>query len=205
MSLTLYFSSGACSLAPHIVLKEAGLPHTLIQTDLSSGKTSDGGVIGDVNPKGYVPVLRTADGETITEVAVIVQYLGDLAPEKGLIPAHGTPERRRVQETLNYVATELHKQFSPLFSPTTPDATRETQTAYLKRRLGYINGLLADRPFIQGNAFTVADAYLFTVTNWHKFVKLDISELAHLTAYQARIAERPAVAQAISDEKRFGR
>ena len=198
--MRLFYSSGACSLSPHIVAREAGIDLKLQKVDLKTKTMVSQGDYLAVNPKGSVPALELDDGEILTEGPVIVQYLADLRPEKGLAPPAGTLERYRLQEWLGYINSELHKSFSPLFRPDTPAETRAERQAYLNRRYTLIEQRLAQHPYLMGAAFTVADAYLFTVTNWAGIVKLDLSPFPKLRAFQERIAARPAVKAAMSAE-----
>ena len=198
--MRLFYSSGACSLSPHIVAREAGIDLKLQKVDLKTKTLVSQGDYLAVNPKGSVPALELDDGEILTEGPVIVQYLADLRPEKGLAPPAGTLERYRLQEWLGYINSELHKSFSPLFRPDTPAETRAERQAYLNRRYTLIEQRLAQHPYLMGDAFTVADAYLFTVTQWAGIVKLDLSAFPKLRAFQERIAARPAVKAAMSAE-----
>lgn len=198
--MKLYYLPGACSLSPHIVVNEAGIAITLDKVDRATKVTASGENYMQVSPKGYVPALRLDDGEVLTEGAVIVQYLADLKPESGLAPPHGTLARYRLQEILTYINSELHKSYSPLFNPATPDETRAERTAYLKRRYAYIEGILGKQSYLLGEHFTVADAYLFTVTQWATRVGLDLDQFPALAQYQRRIAERPAVQDAMRAE-----
>ncbi len=198
--MKLYYLPGACSLSPNIVAHEAGIPLTLEKVDGKTKVTVSGENFLDVNPKGYVPALRLDDGQVLTEGPAIVQYLADLKPETGLAPPHGTLARYRLQEMLGYINSELHKTFSPLFDPASSDDLKAERTAYLKRRYSYIEGILGKQPYLLGEHFTVADAYLFTVTNWARVVKLDLGAFPALIAYQQRIAERPAVQDAMRAE-----
>jgi glutathione S-transferase len=199
-NMKLYFTPGACSMSPHIVAQELGIPVTLVKVDLAAKKTASGDDFWHINPKGYVPALELDSGELLTEGTAIVQFLADQKPERKLAPPNGTLERYRVQEMLGYINSELHKTFSPLFAPTTTPELRKDREAYLRKRYKLIDDRLAGRNYLFGDQFTVADAYLFTVTNWAGFVKLDLSEFANLTAFQARVAARPAVQQALVDE-----
>jgi len=199
--MKLYYLPGACSLSPHIVANEAGIPLTLDKVDRATKVTASGENYLEVNPKGYVPAIRLDDGEVLTEGPVIVQYLADLKPESGLAPPNGTLARYRLQEILTYINSELHKTYSPLFNPATPDETKAERTAYLKRRYGYIESILDRQPYLMGERFGVADAYLFTVTNWGQRLKLDFSEFPALLAFQQRVAERPAVQAAMREEE----
>lgn len=198
--MKLYYLPGACSLSPHIVAREAGLDLTLDKVDHASKRTAAGEDFLAVNPKGYVPALRLDDGDVLTEGAVIVQYLADQRPDAGLLPAAGSRARYHVLESLSYIGTELHKTYSPLFNLATPEAVRADRTAYLKRRYGLLEARLAAQPFLHGEQFTVADAYLFTVTRWADALKLDLSEFPALRAFQQRVAARPAVQAALRAE-----
>ncbi|MBW4051489.1 MAG: glutathione transferase GstA [Proteobacteria bacterium] len=198
--MRLFYSSGACSLSPHIVAREAGIELRLQKVDLKTKTMASEGDFLAVNPKGSVPALELDNGEILTEGPVIVQYLADLKPETGLAPPAGTFERYRLQEWLGYINSELHKSYSPLFRPDTPAQTRAERQAYLNRRYTLVEQRLARQPYLLGAAFTVADAYLFTVTNWAGIVKLDLSAFPKLQAFQERIAARPAVKAAMSAE-----
>lgn len=198
--MKLYMKPGACSLASHIVLRETGLPFALVKVDLASKKTEDGGDFLAVNPKGQVPTLSLDEGGILTEGAVILQYVADKAPQAGLIPAHGTLERYRVLEWLNFVGSELHKTFSPLFRPTTPDAFKAIVRDNLAAKFAVLDGHLADNRFLFGERFTVADAYCFTVVSWAKPMGIDLSRWPNLAAYMARVADRPAVRDALIAE-----
>lgn len=198
--MKLYYSPAACSLAPHIVAREAGLAIELEKVDLAAKKTEGGADFTAVNPKGYVPALQLDDGAVLTEVAALVQYLADKAPQSGLAPANGTMERYRLQEWLAFIATEIHKSFGPLFKPDTPDATKQSVKAGLATRFAYLDGELASRPFLMGERFTVADAHLFTIVSWAKFVDVDLAPYPNLQAFRKRVAARPAVQQAMQAE-----
>jgi len=199
--MKLYFSPGACSLSPHIVAHEAGIPLTLVKVDLQAKKVADGSDYWAVNAKGYIPALQLDNGELLTEGPAIVQYLADQKPEAKLIPAAGTFERYRVLEMLGYLNSEIHKTYSPLFRPTTHPDTRKEREEYLRRRYGLIEQRLAKhQPYLFGEQFTVADAYLFTVTNWKNFLKLDFSEFPNLLAFQDRVMARAAVKAAMTAE-----
>jgi glutathione S-transferase len=195
----LYFSPGACSLSPHIVAAELGLDVALEKVDLAAKKTATGADYLKINPKGYVPALALDNGELLTEGPVIVQYLADKRPDAKLAPPSGSFERYRLQEVLGYINSELHKTYSPLFRPVS-DELRADRIAYLQKRYGYINDLLGKQPYLLGDQFTVADAYLFTVTNWAKRVNLDLAAYPNVLAFQARVAARPAVIKAMSEE-----
>lgn len=198
--MKLHYSPGACSLSPHIVAREAGIPITLERVDTKAGRTQHGDDFLRINPKGYVPVLELDNGEVLTEGPAIVQYLGDLKPESGLVPASGTFARYRLQEMLGYINSEIHKTYSPLFKADTPDATRAEREAYLRKRYTLIEAILGRQPWLLGDHFTAADVYLFVVTNWAKAVKLDLSAFPSLLAFQKRVAARPAVQAALQDE-----
>jgi glutathione S-transferase len=198
--MKLYYSPGACSLSPHIVLREAGLPAEIVKVDLKAKKTEEGDDYTRINPKGYVPALELDDGQVLTEGPAIVQYLADKKPEARLAPAAGSLERTRLQEWLNFISTELHKTFSPLFGADTPDAYKEIAKKRLSDRLALVDGHLAGNDYLMGKSFSVADAYLFTVASWSKYVGLDISGLKNLGAFLARIAARPGVQAALKAE-----
>jgi glutathione S-transferase len=198
--MKLYFSPGACSLSPHIIAQEVGIPLTLVKVDTASKKLADGGDYWAVNPKGYVPAVELDNGELLTEGPTIVQYLADRKPDAKLLPPAGTMERYRVQEMLGYINSEIHKTYSPLFRPTTTPELRKDREEYLRKRYGLVEKQLAKGPYLFGEQFTVADAYLFTVTNWANFVKLDLSEFPNLLAFQGRVAARPAVQAALVAE-----
>ncbi len=197
--MKLYYSPGACSLSPHIVAQELGIPLTLVKVDGMAKKTADGADFWKINPKGYVPALELDDGEVLTEGPAIVQYLADQQPGK-LAPANGTIERYRLQAMLGYINSELHKTYSPLFTPKTLPEVRAEREEYLRKRYKYVEELLANKPFLLGEEFTVADAYLFTVTNWANFLKLDLTMFPALLAFQKRVAGRPAVQAAMTAE-----
>lgn len=198
--MKLFLSPGACSRAVHITLHESGVAHQSERVDLRAHKTASGADYYQVNPKGYVPALVLDDGQLLTEVAVILQYVADRAPEKALAPANGTFERYRLQETLNFVATEVHKGFSPLFNPATPDAYRQIALDRLAKRFELLNEKLGSQPFLLGEQFTVADAYLFTVMSWATPLKIDLAPYPALGRFMARVAERPAVKATIAAE-----
>lgn len=198
--MKLYFSPGACSLSPHIVLREAGLAFTTERVDLATGKTETGADYGTINPNGYVPALALDDGQVLTEGPAIVQYLADRVPEKRLAPPAGTFERYRLMQWLNFISTELHKAFGVLFNPQAPDAWKDIVRSQLARRLDYTSGELAGKRFLMGDDFTVADAYLFTVLGWGKYVGVELLPWPTLTAYLERTATRPAVQAALKAE-----
>jgi glutathione S-transferase len=198
--MKLYYAPGACSLAPHIVAAEAGIPLELVKVDLETKTVAREGDFWAVNPKGYVPALELDDGQVLTEGPAIVQYLADREPMAGLAPANGTFERVRLQETLNYLTSEIHKSYSPLFRTDVLPAVREERLAYLTRRYALIDKQLEGRKYLLGDGFTVADAYLFTLTRWARAVKLDLSGFPNLDAYQKRVGSRKAVLEAMRAE-----
>ncbi|WP_350306135.1 glutathione transferase GstA [Photorhabdus viridis] len=198
--MKLYYQPGTCSLSPHIILREAGLDFSVIKVDLKTKKTENGDDFLAVNPKGQVPTLLLDNNEILTEGSVIVQYIADQKPEKKLIAPAGTMERYHQLECLSYISSEIHKGYSPLFLPGTPDKYRPVAINYLLKKFNYIDEVLAKQPYIAGDNFTVADAYLFTVSNWAPLVQLDLSNLIHLKAYQEKIAERPNVRDALKAE-----
>jgi glutathione S-transferase len=198
--MKLYYSPGACSLSPHIVATEAGIPLELAKVDVQSKTVAREGDYWHVNPKGYVPALELDDGQVLTEGPAIVQYLADRAPESGLAPANGSFERVRLQEVLNYLTSEIHKSYSPLFRPDVLPAVREERLAYLTKRYALIERQLEGRRYLIGDRFTVADAYLFTLTRWARAVKLDLSGFPNLEAFQKRVGSRKAVLEAMRAE-----
>ncbi len=198
--MKLFYSPGACSLAVRIVLNEANLPFTGIAASTKTHKLEDGSDYYQINPKGYVPYLVLDNGEGLSEGPVICQYVADLAPEKKLIPACGTMARYRVQEWQNFIGTELHKNFGPLFNPAFPDAAKAINIERIKQRLAYVDESLAGKNYLTGDDFTVADAYLFVVSTWAGFMKIDISHLHNLAAFMARVAARPMVAKSLKEE-----
>lgn len=198
--MKLYYVPGVCSLASHIALRESGLAFTLDRMDRETRRTESGENYAEVNPKGPVPALRLDNGEVLTEGAVILQYIADRTPQSGLAPAAGTMERYRLLEWLNYVATDVHKQFSPLFNPKLPAEWRDNQLAVLAKRFDYLSERLSGQPYLMGERFTVADAYLFVVLRWCTRFKIDLAPWPTLTDYLARIAARPAVAAALQAE-----
>jgi len=198
--MKLYISPGACSLSPHIVVSEAGINVELEKVNLAEHKTASGQDYMTINPKGYVPALRLDDGSVLTEGPAIVQYLADQKPGSGLIPPAGAIDRYRVQEWLNFIGTELHKNFGALFNKATPDATKETAKANITRRLAYLNDRLAGKQYLMGSNFTVADAYAFTIVNWTNFVGIDLKPYPNLAAYMARVAARPKVLETLKAE-----
>ena len=198
--MKLFIKPGACSLSPHIVLEELGLPYETEVVDLARKTTAAGQDFLAINPKGYVPALQLDSGELLTEGPAIVQYLADLAPEKQLAPANGSVARYQLQSWLTFIGTELHKSFSPFFNPKAPQEWKDIARANLERRLAYVAQQLEGKDYLLGNEFTVADAYLFTVLNWSRFIQLDLGAWPALVAYQARVAARPAVQAALKAE-----
>ena len=198
--MKLYYAPSACSFAPHIALHEAGLPFEAVKVDLRKHKLADGSDFYAINPKGYVPVLELDDGQRLTEGPAIVQYLADKAPTKGLVAPAGSIERYRQIEWLNFVSTEVHKQYTPLFNPAMPEEAKALFRERLRGRYQYINQQLEGKSYVMGDALTVVDPYLFTVTNWASRVNIDLSGLAHLQAFMARMAGRPAVQEAMKAE-----
>jgi glutathione S-transferase len=198
--MKLYYSPGACSLSPHIVASEAGISLELEKVDLASHKTESGQDFTAVNPKGYVPTLRLDDGSILTEGPAIVQYLADQKPATGLAPAAGTMERYRLQEWLTFIGTELHKSFGTLFNKASVDDAKQMAKANIAKRLGYLNDQLANRQFLLGGNFTVADAYAFTIVNWTNFVGIDLKPYANVGAYMARVGARPKVQETLKAE-----
>ncbi|MGZ5660455.1 MAG: glutathione transferase GstA [Usitatibacter sp.] len=198
--MKLYYSPGACSLSPHIVASELGLDVQLEKVDLKSHKTAAGADFYAINPKGYVPTLQMDAGDVLTEGPAIVQYLADRKPEAGLAPANGTPERYHLQEMLGFINSEIHKTYSPLFSDKTSPELRQDRLEYLGKRYAVIEKQLAGRNYLFGDKFSVADAYLFTVTTWAHHVKLDLAPFPNVQAFQKRVAARPAVQAAMKQE-----
>lgn len=198
--MKLYYSNGACSLSPHIVLRESGLPFTLVRASTKTHALDDGTDYYTINPKGSVPLLELDNGERLSEGPAIVQYIADQAPDKNLAPANGTFERYRAQEWLNFITSELHKGYSPLFRPTTPEDFKPVLRELLLKKYEFVDAKLAGKQYLMGDSFTVPDAYLFTVTNWAKHVGLDLSKFANLQAFMARMSARPAVQAALEAE-----
>ncbi len=202
--MKLYLSSGTCSLSPHIALREAGLAFELEPVDMRSKLLKDGKSYLEINPKGYVPALEfEADGvrAVLSEGPAIVQYIADQNPSSKLAPAAGTLERYRLQEWLNFISSELHKQFSPLFNPQAPDAYKEIARANLNKRFATLNEQLAKTPYLLGDTYSVADGYAFTVLRWTHPLKIDLTPFPAVVAFMARIGDRPAVKAALEAEK----
>jgi glutathione S-transferase len=198
--MKLYYAPGACSLSPHIVAREAGLPLTLVRVDTKTKKTAAGDDFRAINAKGYVPLLELDDGTRLTEGPAIVQYLADLAPAKALAPANGTLERYRLQEWLNFITSEIHKQFSPLFDASMPDEIKAKFRDKLAARFDWVAAQLGEQEYLTGSTFTAADAYLFTVLNWTRWTGIDLARWPTLQRYVARVAARPEVTAAMKEE-----
>ncbi|MBQ0945687.1 glutathione transferase GstA [Ideonella sp. 4Y16] len=198
--MKLFYSPGACSLAPHIALRETGLPFDLVLASTKTKKLADGSDYLAINPKGQVPLLELDNGERLSEGPVIQQYIADLAPASGLVPPAGTMARYRVLEWLNFVTSELHKGFSPLFNPAVPAEAKPVFAGRLKERLAWVDSQLAGRDYLTGDTFTIADSYLFVVSNWTAPTGIDISDLPNLAAFRARVSARPAVQAAMQAE-----
>lgn len=199
--MRLYYSPYACSLSPHIALREAGLEFELSRVDNKTKRTESGEDYLTINPKGYVPALRLDNGELLTEGPVMVQYIADLRPQSGLAPPQGTFERYRLQEWLNYVTTELHKQFSPLFAPNTPQEMKPILHKKIKQRVALIEDRLKQHAYLLGETFSVADGYAFVVLSWARTVRVDLDAFENVKAYLTRIAQRPAVQAALERER----
>ena len=198
--MKLYYSPGACSLSPHIALLEAGLPYDLVKVDLRAKKLENGDDFLKVNPKGQVPVLALDSGELVTEGPVIVQMIADKAAAKNLAPARDSTDRYKLLEWLNFISSELHKNFSPMFSPVLSDDAKAFFKDRLMGKFKYIDSQLAGRDYLMGNQFTVADGYLFTMLSWADRMKFDLSGLPNVVAYKARVAARPKVQEAMTKE-----
>jgi glutathione S-transferase len=199
--MKLYLTPGACSLSPNIVAHEAGIALELKKVDLKAKTVSGGGDYNKVNAKGSVPLLQLDNGESLTEGPAIVQYLADQNPQSKLMPAPGSLERYRVLEWLNFITSEIHKSFSPLFNPAAAPAWKEAATANLTKRFDHANEHLKNKQYLVGDQFTVADAYLFTVLGWSKYVGIDLSKWPALQAYVDRVGARPKVQEAIKAEQ----
>ena len=198
--MKLYYAPGACSLASHIALYETGLPFEIDKLNVPTKTTADGEDFMQINPKGYVPAIKLDDGSTLTEGAAILQYIADQQPNSGLAPKPGTMERYRLQEWLNFIGTEIHKTFSPLFNKATTEEVKTSARNLLTKRLGHVEIQLANKPYLMGNRFTVADAYLFVVLNWSSHVDFDLSPFPKLKEYMGQIAARPSVQAAMRAE-----
>ena len=197
--MKLYYSPGACSLSPHIVSREAGIALDLKKVNTKDKSIDGGGDYWKVNPKGYVPALELDDGQVLTEGPAIVQYLADQKPEAGLAPRAGSFERYQLQEWLNFISTEIHKQFSPLFKPNTPEEYKKVAKDNLAARFAWLDQELGSREYLNGR-FSVADAYLFTLLKWTKPTQIDLTRWPNLTAYMSRIGARPKVQEALKAE-----
>ena len=198
--MKLYYSPGACSLASHIALVEAGLEFVSVATPTKTHKLTDGTDFYTINPLGYVPVLELDDGRRLREGAAILQYIADIVPEKKLAPLNGTFERYQLQEWLHFIGTEIHKSFSPLFAPGTPAETKTSAKEKLQNRLSWVNTQLDNKDFLMGNSFTVAGAYLFNVTNWAKYVSVDLSSYDNLITFRTLVSSRKSVIEAMKIE-----
>lgn len=198
--MKLYYAPGACSLSPHIVLREAGLAFTPVKVSTKTKEIDGGGDFRAINPKGYVPALVLDDGGVLTEGPAIVQYLADKAPASKLAPANGAFERYQLQEWLNFITSELHKQFSPLFDPSYSEEMKAKQRDRINGRLDWVSQQLGAKPYLMGDVFTVADAYLFTVINWGQWVGIDLAKWPALKTYHERVAARPKVQEAMKAE-----
>jgi glutathione S-transferase len=199
--MKLYFSPAYCSLAVHIALREAQLPFTLAQVDTVAARVADGSDFRAVNPRGYVPVLELEDGSRHTEVAALLQHVGDAAPASGLMPAFGSRERFEVLQWLTFISSELHKSFSPwLFHKETADSTRKAVKDKITQRLGDLEQRLADRDWLAGDRFSVADAYAFTIVRWAPMIAMSLKAFPRVEAYLARVEQRPAVRAALVAE-----
>jgi len=198
--MKLYYSPAASSLSPHIALREAGLTFTLEKVDLKTRKTAGGTDFSRISAMGYVPALQFDDGTVLTEVSAIVQWIADQVPERELAPAAGTMARYQLMAWLNLIASEIHKLFTPLFDPATPEATRQTLRELLARRFDGLQKTLTDRTYLAGDHFTVADAYLYTVLGWAKWVDIDLARWPQLADYMARVGLRPKVREALQAE-----
>jgi len=198
--MKLYYSPGACSLSPHIALHEAGLAHELVRVDLKAKKTENGDDYTKINPKGQVPALQLDNGDLVTEGPVIVQMIADKAAGKNLAPAHGSAERYKLQEWLNFITTELHKNFSPLFQPVIPDEVKNFFRDRIKGKFKYADSQLAGNDYLMGKQFTVADGYLFVMLKWAERTGMDLAEFKNLTEFKDRVAARPNVKAALDME-----
>jgi glutathione S-transferase len=198
--MKLYYSPGACSLSPHIVARELGIPVELKKVNTKDKTVEGGGDYWQVNGRGYVPALELDNGQVLTEGPAIVQYLADQKPEAGLAPKNGSLERYRLQEWLNFLTSEVHKQFSPLFKPNTPDEYKKIAKENLATRFDWLDKQLAGKDYLTGKSFSVADAYLFVLLNWTKFQAIDLAKWPNLAAFQARVGARPKVQEALQAE-----
>ena len=202
--MKLYYSPGACSLSPHIALREAGIPFDLVLVSTKTHKLANGSDYYTINPKGCVPLLELDSGERLTEGPAIVQWIADQVPDRKLAPPSGTMARYRLIEWLNFISTEIHKQFSPLFNPALPEDARPLFRDKLVERFQYVDAELAEKKYLMGSDFTVADAYLFVVVRWASAVRLEMSGFRNLARFVERVTERPAVRQALEAERQQG-
>src|SRR5262245_13011728 len=198
--MKLFYAPGVCSHAPHILLREAGLNFTLEKVDLATKKTETGADYSEINPFGYVPALQLDNGEVITEGPAIDQYIADLVPAKGLAPANGTPARYKMQSWLNFISTELHKQFSPLFNKATPEEYKKAQLEKILGRVESLNAHLSKQDYLLGGTFTAPDAYLYTVLGWLKYFSVDFGKWPAVKAFMERVAARPSAQAAAKAE-----
>jgi glutathione S-transferase len=198
--MKLYYAPGACSMAPHIVAREAGHTIDLAKVDVPNKKTEDGGDYWKVNFKGYVPTLQLDDGQRLTEVAVICQYLADQKPESGLAPKAGTMERYRMMEWMNFISSEVHKQVGALLNPKYTPEMREIQLATIGRRLKPLDAALAGKQYLMGDNYTAADAYLFTILNWTPRLNIDLSPWPNIKSYFERVGKRPKIQETMKAE-----
>ncbi|MBV4413460.1 glutathione transferase GstA [Enterobacteriaceae bacterium YMB-R22] len=198
--MKLYYSPGACSLSPHIILRESGLDFSLVKVDLAAKRTEHGDNFLDINPKGQVPTLQLDDSTLLTEGVAIVQYIADSVPDRQLLAPAGSLTRYHTLEWMNYIATELHKGFTPLFRANTPEEYKTLSRETLEQKIRYVDEKLSDNPWLMGTRFTIADAYLFTVLRWAQALKLDINGLKNIERFMAQMQERPAVKAATAAE-----
>jgi glutathione S-transferase len=198
--MRLFYAAGACSLSPHIMLEEAGLKHELVKTDIRAKTTEGGGDYMKTNPLGYVPALQLDDGSILIEGPAIVQYIADKVPSKMLAPTNGTPERYKMQSWLNFISSELHKGFSPLFNPAMPDDAKKIFRERLATRFQHLDKHFASHEYLMGKQFTAPDAYCFTVLRWTAPTKIDLAPYPNIQAYMKRIGDRPAVQKAMKAE-----
>jgi glutathione S-transferase len=198
--MKLYYTPGACSHAPHILLREAGLDFTIEKVDLAEKKTETGADFKTINPHGYVPALQLKDGTVLTEVAVINQYIADRVPAKKLTPANGTPERYTLQSWLNFISSEVHKQLAPMFNPKVPEEYKTILKEKLATRFDTINAHLSKNTFVLGDSFTAPDAYLYTVLNWAKYFAIDLAKWPAIESFMERVAARPSAQEAAKAE-----
>jgi glutathione S-transferase len=198
--MKLYFTPGACSLSPHVALREAGIPFELVKVDLRSKRTADGRDFSTINPFGYVPALELDSGEILTEGPAIVQYIADLAPEKALAPVNGTMARYRLQSWLAFINSEVHKTLGALFNPTLTEDVRAATLQKFRTRLDQLETQFGDQPYLLGDAFSVADTYLYNVLGWTRLFKLELTPWPRIAAHFARIGARPAVQAAQAAE-----